>query len=201
MAAPRIFLLSPAHLGGVRGRLLLGDRAGFELATKLRTEGVPLGDVYRFVSQLYFRGKLIYAQTFAVPPVGLHGCYVITPGRGLVVPETIVTQRDLCEMAAVDIDHRNDPYRAPLLRDARAMVDTKSDVVLLGSIATDKYLKPLLEVFGERLLVPIAFAGRGDMSRGGLLLRSAQSNSELDYAPAESAARRGPRPARLEKVQ
>ena len=44
--------------------------------------------------------------------------------------------------------------------------------VLLGSVATDKYVGPLLDVFGDRLYFPATFAGRGDMSRGGLLLRA-----------------------------
>src|SRR6185295_18728316 len=67
------------------------------------------------------------------------------------------------------------------------------DVVLLGSIATGKYVDVLLDVVGERLLFPTEFVGRGDMSRGALLLRAARSEVELGYAPVAGAVRRGPR--------
>ena len=74
-------------------------------------------------------------------------------------------------------------------------------VVLLGSIATSKYVEPLLEVFGDRLLFPAEFVGRGDMSRGGLMLRSARAGAELTYVPVAGATRRGPRPARLPRIK
>jgi hypothetical protein len=70
--------------------------------------------------------------------------------------------------------------------------------VLLGSIASARYVEPLLEVFGARLSVPETFAGRGDMSRGGLLLRCAATGEELVYAPAEGATRHGARPPKLD---
>lgn len=70
--------------------------------------------------------------------------------------------------------------------------------MLLGSIATDKYCGVLLEVFGPRLRFPAEFVGRGDMSRGGLLLRAARSGTELRYVRVLDAVRRGPRPARLD---
>ena len=91
-------------------------------------------------------------------------------------------------------------YIEPLLRDARALVegcDTQTRFVLLGSIASAKYLTPLLHVFGERLFFPKEFVGRGDMSRGGLLLRSAVDRVELDYVPVAGAVLRGSRPPRL----
>ena len=71
--------------------------------------------------------------------------------------------------------------------------------MLLGSIATDKYLDVLAPALGERLHYPPAFVGRGDMSRGGLLLRSAASGVELDYAPLTvRSLRRGSRPPKLD---
>jgi hypothetical protein len=69
--------------------------------------------------------------------------------------------------------------------------------VLLGSIATGKYVDLLLEVFGDSLRFPSDFAGRGDMSRGGLLLRCVDARRELAYAPIDGAPRHGPRPPRL----
>jgi len=71
--------------------------------------------------------------------------------------------------------------------------------VLLGSVASEKYTGPLLEVFGERLLFPTDFVGRGDMSRGGLMLRCARSGIELPYIPVRGALRHGARPPRLER--
>jgi hypothetical protein len=64
-------------------------------------------------------------------------------------------------------------------------------------VATGKYVDVLLEVMGERLLFPVDFVGRGDMSRGGLLLRAAEQGRELHYEPVAGAVRRGRRPPRL----
>jgi hypothetical protein len=197
----RIFLLSPAHCGGERASLVLNGRARFDLALRLRSaSGAPLGEVFSFLSGLYFRGKLAYARTFASPPVGLPGVYVITPTDGLELAETAVGLERLRRFASVDIESGDARYRRPLLRHARrlaAAVGPHCEVILLGSIATGKYLDPLLEVFGLRLRFPSEFVGRGDMSRGGLLLRHARSRVELDYVAVIGAVRRGARPPRL----
>jgi len=60
---------------------------------------------------------------------------------------------------------------------------------------------PLLDVFGDRLLFPATFAGRGDMSRGGLLLRCAQSGTPLECVPVRGAVRHGPKPAKLPRLK
>jgi hypothetical protein len=195
----RLFLLSPAHAGGKRARLLLNDNASFALAERLRADGgVPLGEAFSFVSGLYFRGKVTYARRFARPPAGRPGVYVITASRGLVPEETRVGPEDLREFAGVDI-HSGDPrYRAPLERDLAGLLAIRgAEIVLLGSIATGKYVDVLLEMAAGRLLFPVEFVGRGDMSRGGLLLRAARAGTELEYAPVAGAVRRGPRPAKL----
>jgi hypothetical protein len=57
------------------------------------------------------------------------------------------------------------------------------EVILLGSVATGKYTETLLPILGQRLLFPADFAGRGDMSRGALLLRSVAAGKELSYVP------------------
>jgi len=202
VAAPnRIFLLSPAHCGGERARLFLNPRARFELALRLRSpEGAPIGEVFSFLSGLYFRGKLAYAREFASPPKGVPGALVITPNEGLRSPDEPLTTALLKRFARGDVDQRKRSYRQPLLRDARLVAEAageKCDVVLLGSVASGKYVDVLTKVFGERLLFPIAFVGRGDMSRGGLMLRSARSGVELDYVPVAGAVRHGPRPPKL----
>jgi hypothetical protein len=198
----RVFLLSPAHCGGERARIVLRDGARFELAQRLRTrEGVPLGEVFSFLSGLYFRGKLAYARSFARPLAGADSIRVITPCQGLRSPDARVGRVHLQRYAQIGIDPSDARYRRPLLRDARALADRLKDqdweVVLLGSVASEKYVEPLTAVFGERLVFPPAFVGRGDMSRGGLLLRCVTEGRELDYAPLLNATRRGPRPARL----
>ena len=199
----RIFLLSPAFAGGERARMLLNDRAQFDLAIRLRREGAPLGEVFAFMSGLYFRGKLAYALAFGAPPPGLGGSYVITGGLGLVPPEKPVTVQDLREIGSVPIDEDDPRYRQPLERDTRALaqlVDSACEIVLLGSVATAKYLDPLIDILGTRLLFPSEFVGRGDMSRGGLMLRCARAGLELNYIPALTATRHGPRPPKLPKL-
>jgi hypothetical protein len=184
--------------------MILNECARFDLAVKLRREGAPLGQVYSFVSGLYFRGKVAYAQAFANPPPGAPAAVVIVPGIGLVPPETRMEIEQLRQIALVPVDSGEPRYRAPLERDARLLNEaagTDSAIVLLGSVATNKYLEPLIEVFGERLLFPAEFVGRGDMSRGGLMLRCARSGVELNYIPAAGAVRRGPRPPRLPRLR
>jgi hypothetical protein len=200
-----IFLLSPANCGGNRARVVMSDRASFDLAVRLRSrEGAPLGEVFSFLSGLYFRGKLTYSRTFARPPEGLEldggGVYVITPNAGLRSPDTPVTLKAIQAFASVDVCVDNPKYRRPLERSARALADEIGDcpVVLLGSIASPKYVDVLLSIFGERLLFPQEFVGRGDMSRGGLLLRCAAAGQELTYIPVAGAVRRGTRPPKLD---
>ncbi len=201
-ARPRIFFLSPASSSGLRARLVFNPNADFPVARALRTpEGAPLGDVFSFLSGLYFRGKLGYARAFARPPADVPGVVVMTAGEGLVSPESPVTLDRLRRWAAVPIDAGEARYRQPLVRDARLVDDAAGpdcEVVLLGSIASGKYVDVLLDVFGERLLFPSAFVGRGDMSRGGLLLRCTDDGRELDYAPVATSVRHGARPPRLQ---
>jgi hypothetical protein len=199
----RIFLLSPANAAGARAQLLLRKEAEFPLARQLRTRGLPLGEVFSFISGLYFRGKLAYATAFADPPKGAPGSLVITAGGGLIAPETPMTREDLCRISSVPVDAQEPRYRVPLERDAKLLakhLQGACEVVLLGSVATPKYVEPLLAVFGERLMFPAEFAGRGDMSRGGLMLRCVHAGVPLTYVPVISGARHGSKPPKLQKL-
>jgi hypothetical protein len=201
--AHRVFLLSPASAAGARIGLVLSPRARFELARRVQADGAPLGEVFRFASGLYFRGKLAYAEAFGRAPPGGSAALVIAPGDGLVPAETVVRAEDLLRLASVPVDHEEPRFREPLVRDARALarrLGAEGEVVLLGSVASKKYVEPLLAVFAERLLFPTDFVGRGDMSRGGLLLRAARAGVELPYAPVSGAVVHGARPARLPKL-
>jgi hypothetical protein len=125
---------------------------------------------------------------------------VITAGAGLLSPEETITLGQVQKWLTTDIAAGHECYRAPLDRDCRSLFEQlgeQGDVVLLGSIATSKYVDPLLQVFGERLLFPEEFVGRGDMSRGGLMLRAVQAQQELAYIPVLNATRRGHRPPKL----
>jgi hypothetical protein len=177
--------------------LLMRQQASFPLALSLRSRaGAPLGDVFTFASGLYFRGKLAYTRAFGR---GL----VITPGAGLVDPDRPIGLGELRAWGRVRVDLADRRYRRPLERDAQRLageLPPGGEVVLLGSIASDKYVELLLEILGERLLFPVDFVGRGDMSRGGLMLRAARSGTELPYGPVQGAMRRGPRPPRLPKT-
>src|SRR5436190_4967800 len=200
-ACHRIFLLSPAYAGGERARMVLSDRAQFEVARKLRCRaGAPIAEVFTFLSGLYFRGKIVYATAFARPAPGIPGVFVITPTRGLIDATTRIHLDDLREFATVDI-HKDDPrYRAPIERDADVLANklpARSEVVLLGSIASGKYVNVLLASLGDRLRFPVDFVGRGDMSRGGLLLRCAVDRRELPYVAVNGAIVNGKRPPKL----
>lgn len=198
----RVFLLSPARCDGERAEMMLSPRATFPLALRLReSTGAPLGEVMTFLSGLYFRGKLAYAETFARPPAGAAGVLVITTNAGLQSPSTPLTVDRLRRAARVDIDARNPRYRRPLEESATTLAERlrpRDEVVLLGSIASSKYVDVLTAIFGRRLLFPVDFVGRGDMSRGGLLLRHAAANVELSYVPIAGAVRHGPRPPKLD---
>jgi hypothetical protein len=198
----RIFILSPANSSGERARLIFNPRAGFDLARRLqRGEKAPIGEIFSFLSGLYFRGKYTYAKKFGRPPRGLTGAYVITSNRGLLGVEQALTLEELAAFAEVPIDLNEPRYLKPLQTHARRlakMAGADYEVVLLGSIGTKKYAEPLLEEFGERLLFPPSFVGRGDMSRGGLLLRCVADGRELDYAPIAGAIRHGKRPEKLQ---
>ncbi|MEO8030488.1 MAG: hypothetical protein ABJC74_02480 [Gemmatimonadota bacterium] len=174
---PLTFLLSPAHLGGVRGGQLLNPAAGFPLAQRLHgSGGATLGELFSFVSALYFRGKLAYASRFA-PPAGR--ILVITSNRGLLPPSALMRPADLAGFGAVDIDPDDPRYADPLRRDLRTLPG--GPVLFLGSLATPKYLAILEPELGARLLVPGDFAGLGDMSRGSRLLRAAAAGQPLAY--------------------
>ncbi|SRR5690242_11490652 len=202
----RIFLLSPANCGGTRARQILSPNAQFPLACELRSRrGAMLGDVFAFISGLYFRGKLTYAMRFAAPPerdnpiVGC-GVHVITPNAGLRHPDTYVTQRAVRAFADGDVHQDNAAYRRPLEQSAAALrreVGNDCEIVLLGSVASPKYIDVLTRIFGDRLTFPIDFVGRGDMSRGGLLLRKAREGEELPYVPVNGATLHGQRPPKL----
>jgi hypothetical protein len=168
---------------------------------------LTLGEAFAFMSQLYFRGKLAYATHFArvarMPRVAQvpSAVQVITPTRGLMPPDAIITVDLLREFAEVDVKTDDQRYRAPLDHDLKALrrrVPASSRIVLLGSIATGKYVDALTAVFGDRLYFPIDFVGRGDMSRGGLMLRSVAAGVELPYSPlVPHVSRHGMRPPKL----
>jgi hypothetical protein len=199
VTALRVFLLSPAHCGGKRAAILLNDRATFPLAQQLRSAGITLGEACSFLSGLYFRGKLTYAGRFARPPAGESGVQVITTDRGLLAADTAIRLGDLRAFGTVDIRADHPRYRAPLQRDVSRLHQAHDvEVVLLGSVATGKYVDVLLEVMGDRLLFPTDFVGRGDMSRGALLLRAAREGRELAYEPVAGAIRRGRRAPKVE---
>jgi len=162
---------------------------------EMRAGTLSLGRAFAFMSGLYFRGKLSYAQRFG-------DALVITPTRGLQDPDRPFTLALLREFAVGDVSLDNPEYRSALERDVIALstrIGKKAQVILLGSVASGKYVDVLLPILGDRLRYPISFVGRGDMSRGGLLLRSAASGEELEYGPLSAGVRpRGPRPPKLD---
>jgi hypothetical protein len=182
--------------------MLLRSQARFDTAVRLREGAASIGEVYTFISGLYFRGKMAYAEAFRASPPGIPSALVIVPGAGLVPPETIITIDQLRAIAGIPVDCYNEAYRTALLKSAQLLdqhAGPGCDYVLLGSIASAKYTEPLLQIFDSRLLFPADFVGRGDMSRGGLMLRHARSGIELQYIPVRGAQLHGARPPRLER--
>ena len=198
----RIFLLSPARLDGKRADLLFNPVTMFPAARAVRSKrGAPIGEIFTFLSGLYFRGKLAYAEAFARPPQGLNvGVFLITPNRGLLAPSVRLTLEDLASLAKTAIEADAEEFRTPLERDAKALAQAlgpRGQPILLGSIASPKYVNVLLSAFPQELLFPAEFVGRGDMSRGGLMLRSVDAHTELTYVPVRGAILRGTRPPKL----
>lgn len=184
-----IFLLSPANLSGTRAKQLISPRARFDAARLYQSdEGVPIALAFAFMSALYFRGKLAYALHFAPH----ENIFVITPGFGLVAPDWRITPERMKVLQKTPVDVRDAKYRKALERDARALAarDSDANVVLLGSVASGKYVDILLPIFGDRLRFPATFAGLGDMSRGGLLLRAVRANRELQYTTLDAPRHR-----------
>jgi hypothetical protein len=182
--------------------MLVREGAAFDLAVRLRQGTANIGEVYSFISGLYFRGKMAYVEAFPAAPPGIPPALVIVPGAGLVPPETPIDIEQLRSIADVPVHEDNPAYRDALLNAAKLLDQYAGDgcsYVLLGSVASEKYTAPLLKVFGERLLFPSEFVGRGDMSRGGLMLRCARSGAELSYVAVQGAIRHGERPPRLER--
>jgi hypothetical protein len=197
-----VFLLSPAYCGGRRATMLLRPGSTIPLAERLRAGTLTLGEAFSFCSGLYFRGKLTYARAFGQSSGGhAEPTLVITPTRGLLAPDTPVTADLLLEFASVDVSADDPRYRLPLERTVSELalaLAPGARVVLLGSVATGKYVDVLTAILGHRLHYPVEFIGRGDMSRGGLMLRSAASGQELEYVVVDpGASRRGRRPPKL----
>lgn len=170
------------------------------LAQQLRAGTLEIGTAFAFFSGLYFRGKLAYGQRFA----DANGTLIITPTRGLMAPRERVTPDLIREFAGVDVSTDDLRYRGPLERDVQLLardLPAGEKVVLLGSVSSGKYVDVLLPLLGDRLHFPTEFIGRGDMSRGGLLLRCVDAGTELDYTPLTAGVRpRGPRPPKLDPL-
>lgn len=200
-----MFLLSPAYCGGRRAGIALKADSTLPIARQLRAGTLELGAAFAFFSGLYFRGKLSYARKFA--PTGttdVAGTLIITPTRGLMSPDERVTPELIREFAAVDVAVDDLRYSGPLERDVKQLardLSAEARVVLLGSVSSGKYVDLLSPVLGNRLCYPTAFIGRGDMSRGGLLLRCVDDGTELEYQALTAGVRpRGKRPPKLDPL-
>jgi hypothetical protein len=196
---PRIFLLSPASTDGLRAQQLTSPRAGFGAAQRYRSaEGVAIEEAFTFMSSLYFRGKITYARHFAAPPPQLalggpdDGILVIAPGFGLVPPSFKITAEEMKKLRRTPVDLKSRAYCAPMKKHVEQLRDLAPDawVVLLGSVATGKYVDLLLPALGDRLLFPRDFAGAGDMKRGGMMLRAVREERELAYVTLAAPRRR-----------
>ena len=118
--------------------MLLNPGANFELAAKLRAGAATLGEVYSFISGLYFRGKVAYSDAFGSAPQDLPPAVVIVQGLGLLPLQTLMTAEKLTAAGAVSIERDHIAYRTALLRDAKAVKSASGascQFVLLGMTA------------------------------------------------------------------
>ena len=153
----RVFLLSPADCSGRRARLLQKADPVHDLGRRLHgRDGAELGEVFSFLSSLYFRGKLAYARAFARPPRGQAGIHVITPCDGLLTPESPLRATRSPRYADVPVDAEEARYRQPLLQHLHALAPAwvEAEVVLLGSVASRKYVELLTSALGDRVSFP-----------------------------------------------
>jgi hypothetical protein len=158
--------------------MLLREGAPSPLARALQQGQAPLGEVFAYISGTYFRGKLAYVRKFGGTS------RVIAPGRGLLDPEVRISAEHVHAFGQVPVDLEDPAYTVPLLRDVRLLAEqVDGPVVLLGSVATGKYVEPLREILGDRLYFPLLFAGMGDMKRGALMLERSRTGEELAYGP------------------
>src|SRR5919108_284092 len=182
-----VFLLSPASCSGTRAQMLLKSRTS-PLTARMADGGAPIGEVFTFMSSLYFRGKLAYATAFGAPPRGWSGALVIAPGRGLLGADVLIRIVDLQEMAEVPIDEDEPRYREPLVQHATALhraLGPDGRAVLLGSVATEKSAPPLIDVLGDE---------RRHAARDDDVLSEADRlrNQALSRRPRRHGARRRP---------
>ena len=183
----RVFLLSPANCRGRRAQQVLSPKATFPVAARLRGEGVPIGDLFAHMSGLYFRGKITYARKFG-------RAFVITPDQGLVPAETAITSQVLMRFADAEIDAG---IRRTALRSSRRPARWASRPAPMRSSSCSaasprrNTSRCCARFSAPRLVFPATFVGRGDMSRGGLLLRAAAASQELEYIPVIGAVRQG----------
>ncbi|MEP6692288.1 MAG: hypothetical protein ABJD07_14095 [Gemmatimonadaceae bacterium] len=196
----RIFILSPATAHGKKGRVLLEHPPRTPVAKELREHGMPIGSVFRYLSGLYFNGKLAYARAFAQPPASMReGVYILTTTDGLVPAETRISTADLERFAGAELG--NPAGRAALDASARELaraMGNACDIVFLGSVAGDKYTGLLEPVFRDRLIFPRELLNRGQLARGALLLTCVIEERELDYAPVLTL-RAEPKPVKVRR--
>src|SRR5690349_18334498 len=112
-----VFLLSPAFCGGRRAAILLNAKSQAVTALEFRSGRMSLGRAFAFMSGLYFRGKLTYAERFGE-------ALVITPTRGLQPPSLPFNLALLREFAVGDVSLDNPAYRRALERDATALAES-----------------------------------------------------------------------------
>ena len=141
----------------------MSERATFDLAVRLRdARGTARGSV-QLSERSIFQGQARLLAAFGVHRILSRlfsgaGVFVITPNAGLRTPDTPVTLGGISRFAGVDVSADNPSYRKPLDRSARSLaadIGPDCGVVLLGSIASAKYVDVLLSIFGDRLLFPL----------------------------------------------
>jgi hypothetical protein len=190
----RFFILSPATAHGPRAQLLRNPSSGSAFARRVREEGAPLGEVFSFLSGLYFRGKLEYARAFVRSARDVEGVHVITMTDGLRSPDARVSTQELerfalCPEGATASSEALERTAQALAQQANA----DAEIVLLGSVSTGKYTDILAPIFGERLCFPREILHIGQLARGALFLRRARERRELDYMPVAEIIRAGRR--------
>ena len=187
-AQPRVFLLSPAHLGGERARILMRPEASFDLAARVREKrrcarrrDLRVSERALLPRQAHLRGRVrggaasprSRRPTSSPPTAGWPPCTSasITRARPRWAASTSTARRGLSQAARA---RRQEAGEADRRR--------RGGAARLGGV-DEVHRRARARCSSARLVCPVDFVGRGDMSRGSLMLQARRAPASSCRTP------------------